>query len=92
MHKLCSSHFLTPMTNNVIETNSIYLQGRLTVCNLACEGLSSTSVSADVALRKVYIGGLSPDISTETLLNFFGKHGEIEEGSVAYDKETNISR
>lgn len=26
------------------------------------------------------------------LLNFFGRHGEIEEGSVAYDKDTNESR
>ncbi|KAG0466250.1 hypothetical protein HPP92_017830 [Vanilla planifolia] len=29
------------------------IDGRLAVCNLACEGLSSASVSADVALRKV---------------------------------------
>ncbi|KAG0466238.1 hypothetical protein HPP92_017818 [Vanilla planifolia] len=78
--------------HKALEEPSKLIDGRLAVCNLACEGLSSASVSADVALRKVYIGGLSPDISTESLLNFFSKHGEIEEGSVAYDKETNKSR
>lgn len=64
----------------------------MAVCNLACEGLNSTSVSSDITLRKIYVGGLSPDTSSEVLLNFFGRHGEIEEGSVAYDKETNKSR
>ncbi|PKA47320.1 Glycine-rich RNA-binding protein 4, mitochondrial [Apostasia shenzhenica] len=66
---------------NALEEPSKLIDGRLAVCNLACEGLTSASVSVDVALRKLYIGGLSPDTSSETLLNFFGKHGEIEEGS-----------
>lgn len=79
-------------TQKALEEPSKLIDGRLAVCNLACEGLSSASISADVALRKLYVGGLSPDTSTETLLSFFVKHGEIEEGSVAYDKETNISR
>lgn len=64
----------------------------MAVCNLACDGLNSTSGSGDLALRKIYIGGLSPNISSEILLNFFGRYGEIEEGSVAYDKETSKSR
>ncbi|XP_019054325.1 PREDICTED: UBP1-associated protein 2C-like [Nelumbo nucifera] len=68
------------------------IDGRMAVCNLACEGLSSANVTADQALRKLYIGGLSPEVTSEMLLNFFGRHGEIEEGSVAYDKETNKSR
>ena len=67
-------------------------QGRMAVCNLACESLSSTSVPPDQAQRKLYIGGLSPDTTSEMLLFFFGRHGEIEEGSVAYDKDTNKSR
>ncbi|KAK8964147.1 hypothetical protein KSP40_PGU014890 [Platanthera guangdongensis] len=79
-------------TRRALEESSKFVDGRLAVCNLACEGLSSASVSADVASRKIYIGGLSPDISSETLLNLFGKHGEIEEGSVAYDRDTNASR
>jgi len=68
------------------------LQGRLAACNLASEGLSSVSTTPDQAQRKLYVGGLSPETTTEMLLNFFLRHGEIEEGSVAYDKDTNKSR
>lgn len=64
----------------------------MAVCNLACEGLSGASASPDVAQRKLYIGGLSPDVTSEMLLSFFERHGEIEEGSVAYDKDSNESR
>lgn len=64
----------------------------MAVCNLACEGLSGASTTPDQAQRKLYIGGLAPDVTSEVLLSFFGRHGEIEEGSVAYDKETNESR
>ncbi|MBA0829645.1 hypothetical protein Goarm_014236 [Gossypium armourianum] len=66
--------------------------GRMAVCNLACEGLTGASTTPDLAQRKLYIGGLSPDVTSEMLLNYFGRHGEIEEGSVAYDKDTNESR
>lgn len=64
----------------------------MAVCNLASEGLSSTSTTPDQAQRKLYVGGLSPDTTSEMLLAFFGRHGAIEEGSVAYDKESNKSR
>lgn len=64
----------------------------MAVCNLACEGLNGVSATPDVTQRKLYIGGLTPDITTEMLLNYFGMYGEIEEGSIAYDKETNVSR
>lgn len=71
---------------------NIPVQGRMAVCNLACEGLSSTTVTADQAQRKLYIGGLSSDTTSEMLLSFFSRHGEIEEGSVAYNKDTKTSR
>ena len=64
----------------------------MAVCNLACEGLSGASSAPDLALRKLYVGSLSPEVTSEMLLNFFGRHGKIEEGSVAYDKDTNESR
>lgn len=67
-------------------------QGRMVVCNLACEGLSGASTTPDLPQRKLYIGGLSPDVTSEILLSFFGRYGEIEEGSVAYDKDTSESR
>jgi len=69
-----------------------YFQGRMAVCNLACEGLTGATTTPDLTQRKLYIGGLSPEISSEMLLHFFGRYGEIEEGSVAYNKDTNESR
>ncbi|XP_011078840.1 UBP1-associated protein 2C-like isoform X1 [Sesamum indicum] len=75
-----------------LKAPSKMIDGRMAVCNLASEGLSSTSVTPDQAQRKLYIGGLSPETNSEMLLSFFSRHGEIEEGSVAYDKETNKSR
>lgn len=64
----------------------------MAVCNLACEGLSGTSDVPDLLLRKLYIGSLPPEVSNEKLLSFFGRFGEIEEGSIAYDKDSNKSR
>ncbi|CAI9097408.1 OLC1v1033828C1 [Oldenlandia corymbosa var. corymbosa] len=75
-----------------LKAPSKMIDGRMAVCNLACEGLSSTSITPDQAQRKLYIGSLPPEITSEMLLNFFKKHGEIEEGSVAYDKDSNRSR
>ncbi|KAG6770225.1 hypothetical protein POTOM_025900 [Populus tomentosa] len=69
-----------------------YFQGRMAVCNLACEGLTGATTTPDLTQRKLYIGGLSPEISSEMLLHFFGRYGAIEEGSVAYNKDTNESR
>ncbi|CDP10118.1 unnamed protein product [Coffea canephora] len=75
-----------------LKAPSKMIDGRMAVCNLACEGLSSSSTTPDQAQRKLYIGSLSPETTSEMLLSFFAKNGEIEEGSVAYDKETNRSR
>ncbi|EFJ23104.1 hypothetical protein SELMODRAFT_151090 [Selaginella moellendorffii] len=68
------------------------IDGRITVCNLASVGTSGSGGTNDQAQRKLYIGGLSYETSNETLLNIFSKYGEIEEGAVAYDKNTNKSR
>ncbi|XVE96079.1 hypothetical protein REPUB_Repub02eG0190500 [Reevesia pubescens] len=78
--------------HSALRAPSKLIDGRMAVCNLACEGLSGTSTTPDLAQRKLYIGGLSPDVTSEMLLKYFGRHGEIEEGSVAYDKDTNESR
>lgn len=79
-------------TQSALREPTRLIDGRMAACNLACEGLTSGTVVPDQTQRKLYIGGLSPDITSETLLNFFSRHGEIEEGSVAYDKDTNKSR
>nr|GEW83448.1 nucleotide-binding, alpha-beta plait [Tanacetum cinerariifolium] len=79
-------------TRKALEAPSKLIDGRMAVCILACEGVPTVGANPDQAQRKLYIGGLSPEITNESLLTFFGTYGEIEEGSVAYDKETNKSR
>lgn len=68
------------------------VDGRITVCNLAVTGTYTPVIGGDQAQRKLFIGGLSYDTTSETLINIFSQYGEIEEGSVAYDKTTNKSR
>eukprot|EP00270_Netrium_digitus_P005851 TRINITY_DN1786_c0_g1_i2.p1 TRINITY_DN1786_c0_g1~~TRINITY_DN1786_c0_g1_i2.p1 ORF type:complete len:327 (-),score=98.56 TRINITY_DN1786_c0_g1_i2:27-1007(-) len=68
------------------------IDGRMTVCNLAAAGSTVLSTPADQSLRKLYVGGLSYETTTEALLGLFSQYGEIEEGSVAYDKVSNKSR
>lgn len=63
----------------------------MTVCNLAATG-NGPALQSDVQLRKVYVGGLSYETTSETLLKVFNPYGEIEEGAIAYDKASNKSR
>ena len=63
----------------------------MTVCNLAATG-TGPALQSDVQLRKVYVGGLSYETTSETLLKIFVAYGEIEEGAIAYDKASNKSR
>ncbi|KAK9123086.1 hypothetical protein Sjap_012688 [Stephania japonica] len=79
-------------TQDALKEPSKLIDGRLAVCSLACEGVSNSAAAPDQSQRKLYIGGLSLDTTSEMLLNFFGRHGEIEEGSVAFEKDTNKSR
>ncbi|KAL6133860.1 hypothetical protein ACLB2K_066093 [Fragaria x ananassa] len=79
-------------THSALRAPSKLIDGRMVVCNLACEGLTGSSSTQDLTLRKLYIGGLSPNVTSEMLLHCLGRHGDIEEGSVAYDKDTNESR
>lgn len=65
---------------------------RITVRNLADMASTGPGQSTDRAQRKLYIGGLSYDTANDKLLEFFSKYGEIEEGSDAYDKNTNKSK
>ncbi|KAJ7564656.1 hypothetical protein O6H91_02G044400 [Diphasiastrum complanatum] len=71
---------------------SKHIDGRIAVCNLAAAGSSTINNPSDQSQRKLYIGGLSYETTSDTLLNMFSQYGEIEEGAVAYDKNTNKSR
>ncbi|KAK4399212.1 UBP1-associated protein 2C [Sesamum angolense] len=64
------------------------IDGRITVTQLAAAGNSGNSHSSDVALRKIYVGNIPFEISSERLLSHFSMYGEIEEGPLGFDKQT----
>lgn len=64
------------------------IDGRITVTALAAAGNSGNSHSSDVSLRKIYVGNIPFEISSERLLNHFSTYGEIEEGPLGFDKQT----
>ncbi|GAA0170502.1 hypothetical protein LIER_24744 [Lithospermum erythrorhizon] len=64
------------------------IDGRITVTQLAAAGNSGNSGSADVSLRKIYVGNVPFEVSSERLLQYFSVFGEIEEGPLGFDKQT----
>ncbi|KAL9383781.1 hypothetical protein Peur_024104 [Populus x canadensis] len=64
------------------------IDGRITVTQLA----SNNSSTTDVSLRKVYVGNVPFEVSSERLLGFFSMYGEIEEGPLGFDKSTGKSK
>ncbi|CAI9087301.1 OLC1v1021338C1 [Oldenlandia corymbosa var. corymbosa] len=64
------------------------IDGRITVTQLAAAGNSGNSQSTDVASRKIYVGNIPFEISSEKLLSHFSMYGEIEEGPLGFDKQT----
>lgn len=68
------------------------IDGRMTVTQLAAAGNSGNSSSADVSLRKIYVGNIPFEISSEKLLSQFSIYGEIEEGPLGFDKQTGKAR
>ena len=46
----------------------------------------------DVALCKIYVARLPSDIPADKLLVHFSMYGEIEEGSLGFDKQTGKSK
>ncbi|XP_073312478.1 UBP1-associated protein 2C-like [Primulina huaijiensis] len=64
------------------------IDGRITVTQLAAAGNSGNSNPVDLALRKVYVGNIPFEISSEKLLSHFSMYGEIEEGPLGFDKQS----
>lgn len=70
------------------------IDGRITVVQLASAGLSEKSApnsalkAAELAPRKIFVGNVLPDMSSERLLSHFSTYGEIEEGPLGFDKQT----
>ncbi|XP_050367836.1 UBP1-associated protein 2C-like [Argentina anserina] len=72
------------------------IDGRVTVTQYAAAGhsasFSSSNGGADVSARKIYVGTVPFDISSERLLSAFSAFGEIEEGPLGFDKVTGKSK
>ncbi|KAL1325511.1 hypothetical protein HN51_035580 [Arachis hypogaea] len=69
------------------------IDGRVTVTQLAAAGNSgATTNAADVALRKIYVANVPPDLPADKLLAHFSHYGEIEEGPLGFDKQTGKSK
>ena len=65
------------------------IDGRMTVTQLAAAGGPG---GGDVSLRKVFVGNVPFEISSERLLDEFLKFGEVEEGPLGFDKSSGKSR
>ncbi|XP_059664069.1 UBP1-associated protein 2C-like [Cornus florida] len=65
------------------------IDGRMTVTQLASLGHSGANAGnvVDVSLRKIYVGNVPFEISSERLLDYFSIYGEIEEGPLGFDKQ-----
>ncbi|KAL4563292.1 hypothetical protein LXL04_027332 [Taraxacum kok-saghyz] len=61
------------------------IDGRITVAQLAA---SRDSANVDVSTRKVYVGNVPFEISSERLLSHFSSYGDIEEGPLGFDKQS----
>ncbi|TKY66442.1 UBP1-associated protein 2C [Spatholobus suberectus] len=69
------------------------IDGRVTVTQLAAAGNSGSAANAaDVALRKIYVANVPPDLPADKLLAHFSVYGEIEEGPLGFDKQTGKSK
>ncbi|PKU82707.1 28 kDa ribonucleoprotein, chloroplastic [Dendrobium catenatum] len=75
-----------------LEREGTIVDGKLSFHHLASESFDGAVATADVESRRLFVGDLSQDITTDMLLGFFSKYGEIEEGSVVYDEETRKSK
>ena len=53
---------------------------------------SSTKSSSLLYLRKMFVGGLPPQLTTETLISYFSKFGPVEKGIIMTDKHTGRTR
>ncbi|KAI7737669.1 hypothetical protein M8C21_027838 [Ambrosia artemisiifolia] len=61
------------------------IDGRITVAQLAA---ARDSGNVDVSMRKIYVGNVPFEISSERLLSHFSSYGEIEEGPLGFDKQS----
>jgi len=67
------------------------LRGRQIDCKPAQSSRPSAGVKAE-PIKKVFVGGLSPDIPETDIREYFGQYGKIEEVELPFDKMKNQRR
>lgn len=73
------------------------IDGRMTVTQLAAAGASGPASNTaqprgDVLMRKIYVSNVPFDMQPERLLAHFSSYGEVEEGPLGFDKQTQKSK
>jgi len=54
--------------------------------------VQDTGPGAAMKVKKVFVGGISPDTTEEHMEEYFSRYGRVESVSVITDKETGKSR
>jgi RNA recognition motif-containing protein len=55
-------------------------------------GSKNSNKSTPLYMRKMFVGGLHPSLTTKSLIGYFSKFGKIEKGIIMTDKNTGKSR
>ena len=62
------------------------------IINNSFSSSNSNNNNIPINLRKMFVGGLHPSLTTENLIKYFSQFGEVEKGIIMTDKITGKSR
>uniref|UniRef100_A0A0V0J1R4 Heterogeneous nuclear ribonucleoproteins A2/B1 n=1 Tax=Schistocephalus solidus TaxID=70667 RepID=A0A0V0J1R4_SCHSO len=68
------------------------IDGKTVEAKRAMPREDSSSAEAHMTVKKLFVGGLKKDVTTEDLKEYFSKYGNITECEVVTSKETGVSR
>lgn len=68
------------------------IDGKIVEAKRAMPREDSSSAESHMTVKKLYVGGLKKDITTDDLREYFSKFGKIVECEVVKSRETNVSR
>ncbi|KAH9310873.1 hypothetical protein KI387_025908 [Taxus chinensis] len=68
------------------------IDSRMTVCQMASISPVPQKLVNELIERKIYVSNVPVDLHSHKLLNFFSKYGEVEEGTLGFDKQSGKSK
>jgi RNA recognition motif-containing protein len=77
--------------DKVLALGSVKLQGR-TIEPQKARGRSSGGGGGGNGVKKVFVGGVGPDVSESEITNYFNSFGRVEDVHMPIDRETNERR